>query len=52
MIGFDPEKVAEIIQLPENHSIGMVIPVGKALKPAGPRSGPMPMNEICFKEHF
>ena len=52
MIGFDPEKVAEIIQLPENHSIGMIIPVGKALKPAGPRSGPMPMNEICFKEHF
>jgi nitroreductase len=52
MIGFDPQKVAEIIQLPENHIIGMIIPVGKALKPAGPRSGPMPMNEICFKEHF
>jgi nitroreductase len=52
MIGFDPVKVAEIIQLPENHIIGMIIPVGKALKPASPRSGPIPMDEICFNQHF
>ena len=31
---------------------GMMITVGKALKPASQRSGPMPMNEICFNEHF
>ena len=52
MIGFDPVKVAEIIQLPDNYIIGMIIPVGKALKPANPRSGTIPMNEICFNEHF
>jgi nitroreductase len=52
MIGFDPIKVAEIIQLPDNHIIGMIIPVGKALKPASPRSGPMPIGEICFNQHF
>lgn len=52
MIGFDPQKVADIIQLPDNHIIGMIIPVGKALKEANPRSGPLPMNEVCFKEQF
>ena len=52
MIGFDPKKVADIIRLPDNHIIGMIIPIGKALKAANPRSGPMPMNEVCFKEHF
>ena len=52
MIGFDPEKVAEIIKLPADHEIGMLLPIGKAIKPAGPRSGPIPIEEICFKEHF
>ena len=52
MIGFDPKKVAEIIHLPGNHIIGMIIPVGKALKSANSRSGPMPMDEVCFNEHF
>lgn len=52
MIGFDPKKVAEIINLPKDHTIGMIIPVGKALKPAGPRSGAIPIKEICFNEHF
>lgn len=52
MIGFDPEQTAEIIQLPQDHMIGMMITVGKALKPASPRSGPMPYDEVCFNEHF
>lgn len=52
MIGFDPNQVAQIIQLPQDHLIGLMITVGKALKPASQRSGSMPMNEICFNEHF
>lgn len=52
MIGFDPKQVAEIIKLPVNHEIGMLLAIGKALRPAGPRSGPIPFKEICFKEHF
>ena len=33
MIGFDPEQVAQIIQLPEDHVLGFMITVGKAIQP-------------------
>ncbi|MEM1223672.1 MAG: nitroreductase family protein [Verrucomicrobiota bacterium] len=52
MIGFDPGKVAEIINLPENHVIGMLITVGKALKPANPRGGQLPLEEVVFQNQF
>ena len=52
MIGFDPEKVAEIIDLPENHVIGMMLTVGKALKDANVRSGQLPYDEVVFRNGF
>lgn len=52
MIGFDPEKVAEIIELPENHVIGMMLTVGKALKDANVRSGQLPYDEVVFRNGF
>ncbi len=52
MIGFDPQKVGELIGLPENHIIGMMITVGKALKPASPRSGQLPYDEVVFTDEF
>lgn len=52
MVGFDSAKVAELIQLPKDHMIGMMITVGKATESASPRSGPMPQEEICFYNQF
>ena len=52
MIGFDPEKVAEIIDLPENHVIGMMLTVGKALKDANVRSGQLLYDEVVFRNGF
>ncbi|MGC6455467.1 MAG: nitroreductase family protein [Coraliomargaritaceae bacterium] len=52
MIGFDPVKAAEIIELPENHLIGMIIVVGKALKPASDRGGQLPYEEVVFTDCF
>ena len=52
MIGYDPEKVAEIIELPENHVIGMMLTVGKALKDANVRSGQLPYDEVVFRNGF
>ena len=52
MIGFDPQKVGEFIGLPENHIIGMMITVGKALKPASPRGGQLPYDEVVFTDEF
>jgi nitroreductase len=52
MIGFDPEKVAEIIDLPENHVIGMMLTVGKALREANARRGQLPYEEVVFRDGF
>jgi nitroreductase len=52
MIGFDNEQVANIINLPEHHVICMMIVIGKALKPANPRAGQLPVNEVLFENAF
>lgn len=52
MIGFDPEKVAEIINLPDDHIIPLILPIGKAVKPAQGRSGPLSKEKIIFKDSF
>ena len=52
MIGFDPEKVATIIGLPDQHVIGLMVTVGKALKPAHERGGQLPMDEVVFHDRF
>lgn len=52
MIGFDPVKVGEIIGLPENHLVGLMITVGKGIKPAYERGGQLPMDEVVFWEKF
>lgn len=52
LIGFDPEEVAELIHLPEHYLIGMMIVIGKALKPASQRGGQLPMREVLFENRF
>ena len=52
MIGYDPAKVADLIDLPENHVIGMMITVGKAAKPAQPRGGQLDKSEVVFADRF
>jgi len=52
MIGFDPVKVAEIIRLPEDHVIGMMLPIGKAVKDANARGGQLPYDEVVFRDRF
>ncbi len=38
MIGFDVEQVSKLINLPQDHIIGMMVTVGKAVKPAQPKA--------------
>lgn len=52
MIGFDPQKVAEIINLPDEHVISMLMVIGKQIKPAMPRGGQLPLSEIVFTDRF
>ncbi len=52
MIGFDPVQVAELIKLPEDHVIGFMIAVGKATKPAWPKPGQLPLEEVVVHNQF
>ena len=52
MIGFDPEKVAELINLPADHTIGFMISVGKATQPAWPKPGQLPLEEVVIRDRF
>ena len=52
MVGFDEEKVAELIHLPSDHVISMIITIGKAVKPAWPKPGYLPDEEIFITDQF
>lgn len=52
MIGFDQDKVAELIKLPEDHVIGMILVIGKAASPAKSKGGFIPDDEVFKTNHF
>lgn len=52
MIGFDPQRVADLIGLPDDHVIGMLVTVGKPLKPAWPRPGQLSYDEVVIYDRF
>ncbi|UTW02582.1 nitroreductase family protein [Amphritea atlantica] len=52
MIGFDSEQVASLINLPPGHLISMIITLGKAARPANPRAGQLPLNEVLMENSF
>ena len=52
MGGFEYDEVAKIINLPKDHIIVMMVIVGKALEPAGPRGGQLAVDEVVFENKF
>ena len=52
MIGFDPVKVADIIDLPEDHPALMLLTIGKAKKTARPRMGLLNFEEFVSLDKF
>jgi len=52
MIGFDAGRIAEIIQLPEDHVIGMIVVIGKRLKDPQPRGGQLNLDEVVIVDRF
>ena len=52
MIGFDPQKISKIINLPEDHVISMFMVIGKQTKPAMQREGQFPLNKVVFTDRF
>lgn len=52
MIGFDPAKVAEIIQMPKKYLPVMLLPIGKKARDARPKPGPMPLKDVVKLQSF
>ncbi len=52
MIGFDIEKVAELINLPEDHVMGPMVAIGKGIKEASPKAGQLPLEELVKDNTF
>jgi len=52
IIGFDADVVSNIIRLPQDHLIGMIITIGKASKPAHAKGGFLPIADILMDDGF
>lgn len=52
MVGFDQKEITKIIKLPDDHVICMFVVVGKAVQPARPKGGQLPLNEVLFVDSF
>jgi len=52
MVGFEYDELAEIINLPKDHMIVMMVVVGKRLEDAAERGGQLPLDEVFFENSF
>ncbi|MEC7119475.1 MAG: nitroreductase family protein [Pseudomonadota bacterium] len=52
MIGFEADAVSQLIQLPEDHLIGMIVSIGKPLQSAFPRGRTLTYTDLVFNNHF
>ena len=52
MDGFDFDKVAELIKLPDDHVIAMFVAIGKGTKEAWPRPGQLALDEVVIENAF
>lgn len=52
MIGFDIEKVAALINLPDDHVMGAMVAIGKGTKAPWPKPGQLPLSEVVVENRF
>jgi len=52
MIGFDIEKVAELVNLPKDHVMGPMIAIGKGTKQPWPKPGQLALSEVVIENRF
>ena len=52
MIGYDPALIAQSLNLPSDHVLGMLIAVGKATHKPWPRPGQLPISEVLIRNRF
>jgi len=52
MVGFDFQKVAELIHLPKDFAVAAMLVIGKGTKPAWPKPGFISKSEMVVENHF
>ncbi len=52
MIGFDIEKVAELIELPDDHVMGPMVAIGRGTKDPWPKPGQLTLDEVVIENGF
>jgi nitroreductase len=52
MIGFDIDKVAELIRLPADHVMGPMVAIGKGTKDPWSKPGQLSLDEVMFENGF
>jgi nitroreductase len=52
MIGFDLDKVSELVGLPKDHVMGNMIAIGKGTKAAWPKPGQLAFEEVVINDRF
>lgn len=52
MIGFDIDKVATLVNLPEDHVMGPMVAIGKGTKAPWPKPGQLPLSEVLIENSF
>jgi nitroreductase len=52
MDGFDFDKVADLIKLPDDHIIAMFVAIGKGTKEPWPLPGQLDLDEVVIKNSF
>ncbi len=52
MIGFDIYKVAEPINLPDDHVMGPMVAIGKGTKDSWPKPGQLSLDQVVVENRF
>jgi nitroreductase len=52
MIGFDLEKVSELVKLPADYAIGPMVAIGKRTQDAREKGGQIPLEELVKENSF
>ena len=52
MDGFDFPAVAQLVRLPADHIVVMLVAIGRATQAARPRGGQLPLDEVVVTDRF
>lgn len=52
MVGFDAHAVGQLVNLPDDYIVCMIICIGQANEQPGPRGGEIPLQHLLVHNHF